>query len=235
MPYLRPARLKRTWLVEVSPRKEYGSCYKRLKAPVINVEGSPSIVWLGLFSICPESLTKQNLKLVMDLTTLKMEFVSSNWAIAEPALDSLVSIGGDEVLDFFISFLDEKDVLLRNRACIGLHDLADSRAVEPLMKAILKKENENSRGTMVYALDDLDCTHLLPQLFDLLFYGNAEVKMGVTSVLDRQIFEFDSEDLYTISAKWKDLKLHPEKCPDYDESKQEIEHFVDGFLAYLKE
>jgi hypothetical protein len=88
---------------------------------------------------------------------------------------------------------------------------------------------------MVYALDTLDCPDLLPQLFDLLFYGNAEVKMGAASVLDHQIFEFDSEDLYTIRAKWEDLKIHPEKCPDYEESKEEIEHFVDGFLAYLKD
>lgn len=31
LPYLRRAYLKRTWLVEVSPRKEYGRCYKRLE------------------------------------------------------------------------------------------------------------------------------------------------------------------------------------------------------------
>jgi hypothetical protein len=171
----------------------------------------------------------------MNLEALKEEFSSTDWGIAEPALDKLVSIGGEEVLAFFVSFLAGTDVLLRNRASIGLHDLGDSRAVAPLMQAILKKENENHRGTMVYALDTLDCPDLLPQLFDLLFYGNAEVKMGAASVLDHQIFEFDSEDLYTIRAKWEDLQVHPEKCPDYEESKEEIEHFVDGFLAYLKD
>jgi hypothetical protein len=171
----------------------------------------------------------------MDLETLKKEFISTDWGIAEPALDKLVRIGGDEVLEFFISFLAGTDVLLRSRASIGLHDLGDSRAVEPLMKAILKKENENYRGTMVYALDTLDCPDLLPQLFDLLFYGNAEVKMGAASVLDHQIFEFDSADLYTIRAKWEDLRLHPEKCPDYEATKEEIEHFVEGFLAYLND
>jgi hypothetical protein len=171
----------------------------------------------------------------MDLEILKEEFISADWGIAEPALDKLVSIGGEEVLGFFVSFLADTDVRLRNRASIGLHDLGDNRALEPLMQAILKKENENCRGTMVHALDTLDCPHLLPQLFDLLFYGNAEVKMGAASVLDHQVFEFDSEDLYIIRAKWEDLKLHPEKCPDYEESKEEIEHFVDGFLAYLKD
>jgi HEAT repeat protein len=72
----------------------------------------------------------------VDLEALKEAFSSTDWGIAEPALDKLVSIGGDEVLAFFVSFLAGTDVLLRNRASIGLHDLGDSRAVEPLMQAI---------------------------------------------------------------------------------------------------
>jgi hypothetical protein len=171
----------------------------------------------------------------MDLQALKKEFLSTNWDIAEPALDKLVSIGGEEVLEFFLSFLTRTDVSLASRASIGLHDLEDSRAVEPLMMAILKRENENFRGTMVYALEELDCSHLLPQLFDLLFYGNAEVKMGAMIILNRQEFEFDSADLNGIRVKWEDLKLHPEKCPDYEASKERLKHCVEGFLAYLKD
>jgi hypothetical protein len=189
----------------------------------------------AFFPFCSESLTKQNLKMGVDLTALKKEFVSSDWTIAEPALDKLVSIGGDEVLEFLVSFLAGTDVLLRDRASIALHDLEDSRAIEPLMQAISKKENENYRGTMIYALDTLDCSHLLVQMFDLLFYGNAEVKMGAMSVLDGQIFEFDSDDLYAIKAKWDDVQQHPEQCPEYAEHKEDIQHSVDGYLAYLED
>ena len=171
----------------------------------------------------------------MDLAVLKTEFLSSDWTIAEPALDKLVSIGGDEVFEFLISFLSGTDVTLRNRASIALHDLRDSRAVEPLMQAIIKKENENYRGTMVYALDTLNCSHLLVEMFDLLFYGNAEVKIGAMSVLDEQIFEFDSDDLHAIKAKWDDVQQHPELCPYYVEYKEDIQHTVDGFIAYLED
>jgi hypothetical protein len=45
LPYLRSAYLKRTWLVEVSLKKEYGRCYKRL-GPDQCVEGAPS-TWSG--------------------------------------------------------------------------------------------------------------------------------------------------------------------------------------------
>ncbi|MFD2721150.1 HEAT repeat domain-containing protein [Hymenobacter monticola] len=162
-----------------------------------------------------------------------MDFLSSDWTIAQPALDKLVSIGGDEVFEFLISFLPGTNTTLRNRASIALHDLKDSRAVKPLMQAITKKENENYRGTMVYALENLNCSHLLVEMFDLLFYGNAEVKMGAMSILDEQIFEFDSDDLHTIQAKWNDVQQHPELCPEYTEHKEDIQHTVDGFVAYL--
>ena len=171
----------------------------------------------------------------MNLTVLKAEFVSSDWAIAEPALDKLVSIGGDEVFEFLVSFLSSTDVLLRNRASIALHDLEDNRAVGPLMQAITKKENKNYRGTMVYALDTLNCSHLLVEMFDLLFYGNAEVRMGAISILDGQIFEFDSDDLHIIKAKWNDVQQHPELCPEYIQHKEDIQHTVDGFIAYLEQ
>lgn len=171
----------------------------------------------------------------MDLKALKEAFISADWSIAEPALDRLVAIGGDEVLEFFLSFLARTDVLLASRASIGLHDLADSRAVEPLMVAILKRENENFRGTMVYALANLDCSQLLPQLFDLLLYGNAEVKVGVMNIFDRQEFDFDVADLNGIRAKWEDLQLPPEQCPDYEASKGRIKQCVEMFLTYLQD
>ncbi|GAB3862290.1 hypothetical protein GCM10028822_42790 [Hymenobacter terrigena] len=127
--------------------------------------------------------------MVVDIASLKANFVSSDWAIAEPALDELVSRGREEVLAFLVSFLTGTDVVLRNRAAIVLHDLADNQALEPLSQAIFNKENENHRGTLVYALATLDCSHLLVPLFDLLLYGNAEVKMGAMSVLNNQRYD----------------------------------------------
>ena len=44
------------------------------------------------------------------------------------------------------------DARLRNRAAIALHHLADNRAREPLLQAILTEKNENHRGTLVWAL-----------------------------------------------------------------------------------
>ncbi|UOQ69307.1 HEAT repeat domain-containing protein [Hymenobacter volaticus] len=94
------------------------------------------------------------------------------------------------MLDFLLALLDQPDVLVRNRACIALHEIGDSRAVPALLQAIRKPENEAYRGSLVYALEYLDCQHLLPDLFDLLFYGDSEVQMGAKRILDHQSFTF---------------------------------------------
>ena len=180
-------------------------------------------------------LTAQHTRIAVDIVPLKVNFVSSDWAIAEPALDELVSLGGDDVLAFLVSFLAGTDVLLRNRAGIALHDLADNRAREPLLHAIFKKGNENYCGTLVWALEPLDCSQLLVPLFDLLIYGNAEVKMGAMSILDGQVFEFDAHDLHTIKAKWEEVQQCPEQCPEYEKCREDIQETVDGFLVYLEE
>ncbi|WP_052733034.1 HEAT repeat domain-containing protein [Hymenobacter terrenus] len=171
----------------------------------------------------------------MDIASLKANFVSCDRAIAAPALDALVNRGGEEVLAFLVSFLTGTDVQLRNSAAIALRDLADNRALAPLLQAIFKKENENHRGTLVYALHTLDCSQQLVPLFDLLFYGNQEVKMGAMSVLDSQAFDFNANDLYTIQAKWEDVQQHPEQCPEYEVWQEQIQQTVGGFLAYLEE
>lgn len=183
----------------------------------------------------PFALLNQRAQRAVEIASLKSNFVSSDWAIAEPALDELVRQGGDEVLAFLVSFLTGTDVLLRNRAAIALHDLADSRALAPLLQAIFRKENEHHRGTLVWALEPLDCSQLLVPLFDLLFYGNAEVKRGAMSILDSQVFEFDTNDLYAIQAKWEEIQQHPENCPEYEEHREDIQQTVDGYLAYLKD
>jgi len=169
------------------------------------------------------------------LTAIKTDFFSPDSAVATAAADKLGEIGGDEVLDFLIQVLKSPDSWLRNSAALALRDIGDNRAAEPLWQSIKNPLNINHRGTMVYALEKLDCSQMLPELFDLLFYGNAEVRMGAATILDEQIFEFSADDLYAIEGKWDDLQQHPEKCPEFEDSKDDIQHFVEGFVSYLND
>jgi len=167
------------------------------------------------------------------LASLKTDFFSANFAIASAAADRLGEIGGNEVVDFLIFVLKSEDALQRNSAALALRDIGDNRAAEPLWQAIQQPLNQNKRGTLVYALEKLDCSHKLGALFDLLFYGSYEVRMYAGTILDEQIFEFSETDLHTIQRKWDDLQQQPEKCPDFDACKDDIRHFVEGFTSYL--
>lgn len=169
------------------------------------------------------------------LATLKIDFFSPDSAVAIAAADKLDELGGDEVLNFLISVLKSPNALLRNSAALALRDISDNRAAEPLWQEILNPQNRHQRATMVYALEKMDCSQKLPELFDLLFYGSYEARMYAETILEEQDFEFSEADLYTIQSKWDDLQQHPEKCADFDSCKNDIQHFVNGFVSYLKD
>ena len=133
-----------------------------------------------------------------------------------------------------ISLLDLDDYGIRDRAALALEQIGDNKAVEPLFKSIFKNHNYN--GTMVFALESLDCSKHLKDIFKILFYEAYEAKMSAMAILDTQIFEFTSQELMEISDMWEDCKLHPEKCPEIedDEVNKEMQDSVDGFMEYLK-
>ena len=169
------------------------------------------------------------------LDSLKADFFSPDPVVATAAAGRLGELRGTEVIDFLLSVLKSKDALQRNSAALALRDIGDNRAGEPLWQEIQNPENRNKRGTMVYALEKLDCSQKLPDLFDLLFYGSYEVKMYAGTILDEQIFEFSEADLHAIQRKWDDLQRHPEKCVDFESCKDDIQHFVEGFTSYLND
>ena len=124
---------------------------------------------------------------------------------------------------------------MRNKAALALADLKDNRAVEPLFSAILKKDNYHFNGTLVHTLSYLNCEKNLLNLFEILFYHEYEPRIGAIEILEEQEFEFSYKDLNEIQTKWNFIKKHPEKCPEFEKVKDDIENIVDGFLIYLKE
>lgn len=67
---------------------------------------------------------------------------------------------------------------------IVLSDLKCQDAVEILMELIFKPELENNRGSLVYALEGLECAKYYKELLPLLFKGNFEVRMEIHSVME---------------------------------------------------
>jgi len=170
----------------------------------------------------------------IEIEQLKKNVFSDDWKLVCSSADRLGEIGGDEVVNFLIALLDLDKPGIRNRAALALEDIKDNRALEPLLKAIFKNENHNYNGTMVFALESLDCSEKLKEIFQILFYESYEAKISADAILSDQKFEFTKQDLVDIQEMWEDCKLHPEKCPAYQDSKEMIENAVEGFMCYLK-
>lgn len=152
-----------------------------------------------------------------ELEQLQKDILSDNWSKVLLASDRLAEIGGEEVVTFLISLLSSENPLTRNGAALALRKIGDNSALEPLLATIFKKENHGYNGTMVYALESLDCSKKLKEIFKILFYETYESKMSAYSILSREEFEFTEADLLLIQQMWNDCKLHPEKCPCYEE------------------
>jgi HEAT repeat protein len=175
-------------------------------------------------------------KLKIEFEQLKKDVFSDDWELVKSSADRLGQIGGGEVVDFLITLIASDNSSIRNRAALALEDIKDNRALEPLLTAIFKKENHNYNGTMVFALESLDCSQKLKEIFRILFYETYESKISAYAILSDQIFDFTKEDLLEIKNMWEDCKQHPDKCPGYDdlETREMMQDAVDGFMSYLK-
>ncbi len=170
-----------------------------------------------------------------EIDTLKEKLFSTDRKIAIASSDKLAEIGGVEITDYLISLLSSNDSGIRNIASLTLRTIGDSKAVDPLFNAIQKPENQHYNGTLVFALQTLNCSKRLLDLFDLLFYSDFEVRMGVVTILQKQIFDFSEHDLIHIQNKWLEIQRNPDKCPEFDKCKEDIDEFVNAFVCYLDE
>jgi len=170
-----------------------------------------------------------------EIEELKKNIFSGDLELVKSSRKRLGEIGGDEVVDFLIPMLMLDDQRIRNSAALTLRDIGDNKALEPLLAAIFKKENHNHNQTLVYALETLDCSEKLVEIFTILFYESYVGKISACNILNDQIFSFTEQDLLNIEMMWEDLKKHPEKgIPMNGETMADIQKLVDGYLSYLK-
>ena len=104
-------------------------------------------------------------------------------------------MAGEPEFGQLVSLLGSSDGAVRNGAALRLRDLQDNRAVEPLFQAIHVAANINNRGTLVYALQTLDCSEHFTDLFQLALHGNYEDQCMALIILEEQEFAADDAQL----------------------------------------
>ena len=181
---------------------------------------------------------------------LKSAVFSEDWDEAKDACRRLFHFGGRfnktgrrKCRRFLVELLDQENPWTRNVVAITFRINRFNAAVDPLFHAITKPENSRYNGTLVYALEKLNCGHHLGELFSILFgaAGNWEVQASALCILEEQIFEFIRDELRTIAEGWNAIQNDWNRLNNIDEGKIRetdfdrmlIQSFVDGYLAYL--
>ncbi len=83
------------------------------------------------------------------------------------AIPKLINLLLDKATDFGF----------KNAIAICLRDLNADEAVGPLMQEIKNPANENQRGTLIYALKNLNCSEYFLDFIEIICTGNFECRM----------------------------------------------------------
>ncbi|WP_126546954.1 HEAT repeat domain-containing protein [Hymenobacter amundsenii] len=143
------------------------------------------------------------------LESLRNQALGPDAEAAYEAFESLTAIGTEEVAQFYLALLETAERGWRNRAAMGLAYLGDERAVAPLLQAIQRPETRGCNGTMVYALTQFDCRHLLKELFQMVFQQGYEAQLMALMAIEEQDFEYSIEDVAFIQQQWAVAQLAP--------------------------
>ncbi|WP_405153428.1 HEAT repeat domain-containing protein [Paenibacillus sp. FSL K6-0108] len=83
---------------------------------------------------------------------------------------------------FLIDLLKSTDnKILRNEIAIALSDIGDDRAVEPLIEVIIDPKTSGSRGTLLYALENLN---YIVHIEDIIpFIGDSSLEVSAQSFM----------------------------------------------------
>ncbi len=185
------------------------------------------------------------MRVEQEIIKLKTDIFSDDWDRMKESANRLFEIGGQENMDYLLGLLEQSNSIVRNAVALTFMDNKFNDGLEPLLKSITKEENKSARGTMVYALQTLDCKNKLKELFDILFTAtkNWEVQSGILTVLEEQEFEFTEDDLIAIKEKWERLKdnwnelnnVDKDNLREHDIDRNLIQNFVDGYVTYLEQ
>ncbi|UOQ71771.1 hypothetical protein [Hymenobacter cellulosilyticus] len=151
------------------------------------------------------------------LARLKAAVFSGSREAAYGACQALYHFGGGfsktaqrRCHRFLVSLLDHEDAHIRNAAALTFRHNRASWAVAPLLCALHNPANLRSRGTLAYALEQLNCRRHLGSLFRALFgaAGNSwEVQMHILTILETQTFTYTPAEIRHIQQQWESLKL----------------------------
>lgn len=105
-----------------------------------------------------------------------------------------------KIYHFLLDLLADSNGDVLNVVALTLRKIKDDSAVVPILNAIKKKSNKNNQSTLVYALENLDCSHHFHEIFKLALSEKIDVQVAAIHILDKQHFYIDTNDILKAQA-----------------------------------
>lgn len=82
----------------------------------------------------------------------------------------------------------------RNTIAIVLGDLKCNNAINPLIELIKNPKHKLCIGSLIYALQELDCGSVIKEILPVLYKGNYEARYMLYTLLEIKIKEIPEQD-----------------------------------------
>lgn len=120
-----------------------------------------------------------------DFESLTEQLQSANSTLVEKAISSLVHLQDKRAIPYLLSLLSSTDdTIIRNSAALALGDMRANEAVTALIKLINDPKNINKRGTLIYALQSLDCSKVIKDVVKIICDGNFECREMALQIIE---------------------------------------------------
>ena len=123
----------------------------------------------------------------------------------------------NEVKPLLVELLDSPNPFIRDAAAMSLGDLQANEVVPKIIDLIQLPENENNRGSLIYALQSFDVKDYFLLFTDLIISGNFEVREMAIELIENCIEKIELSIRLQALKKLNDAKnLYPKNQEVYD-------------------
>jgi HEAT repeat protein len=115
------------------------------------------------------------------------EIKSNNEDVARAAIFEVGEKKINEVKPLLVELLNSRSPFIRDAAAMSLGDLKANEVVPKIIDLIQQPENENNRGSLIYALQSFDVRDFFLLFTDLIISGNFEVREMAIDLIENSI------------------------------------------------
>ena len=167
------------------------------------------------------------------IESIMIDLISPDYQQAQRAMAEIIHEPTPEAVRMICELLSSRDASVRARAASIVRELRMQEALPFLLDAIRDKRNEGNRGSLVYALQKLDCRAQFSFLFELVTTANNyEIESHALSILSGQVFDVTAQDLEIAEERLQVFRqLHVDSRPELRDLAMRLDRILHALVT----